>query len=341
MKWLGRSRSILTVLSFVLSFNAGSLWAATLAAFPGAEGFGAAATGGRGGTVYHVTNLNDSGAGSFRDAVSAGNRIIVFDVGGYIALLSAVSVSSNLTIEGQTAPGGGIGLMAAEVSLSAQSNIIIRNVRFRQGNEDPDTGKSALNMGTGNNIILDHCSFEYGQFDSVDAVGTTNFTVQNCIIADPIGQQFGAHVEVGPDTFYRNLWVSAHNRQPLAKSDTQYINNIIYNFQAGYTVADTAGDFTHDIVGNYFITGPSTTSPGDAYFQIDDNQSVYAVGNYMDSNKDGVLNGFPDNTVGSAAVLTTPWAATTSSIPTLSADPSTDCQTGVYPSVIASCKAMS
>jgi pectate lyase len=312
---------------------------AQVAAFPGAVGFGALATGGRGGTVYHVTNLNDSGAGSFRDAVSAGNRIVVFDVGGYIALLSAVSVSSNITLAGQTAPGGGIGIRAGEVSLSGKSNILIRNVRFRQGNEDPNTGRSALNMGTGNNIILDHCSFEYGQWDSVDAVGTTNFTVQDCIIADPIGQQFGAHVEVGPDTFYRNLWVNAHNRQPLAKSNTQYINNIIYNYQAGYTTANTGGVFSHDIVGNYFITGPSTTSPGNAYFQIGTNQSAYATGNYLDSNRDGVLNGSPDNTVGSAAVLAAPWAATTSSIPTLSMAPTSSCQTSAYTSVMESCGA--
>jgi regulation of enolase protein 1 (concanavalin A-like superfamily) len=288
-------------------------------AFPGAFGLGASATGGRGGTVYHVTNLNDSGTGSFRDAVSAGNRTVVFDVGGYIVLQSPVSVSSNLTIAGQTAPGGGIGIMAGEVSLSAQTNIIMRNVRIRQGNQDPLTGKSALNMGTAHNIILDHCSFEYGQFDSVDAVGTVDFTVQNSIIADPIGQQFGAHVEVGPSTFYRNLWVNAHNRQPLSKDNTQYINNIIYGYQSAYTVADTGGLFSHDLVNNYFIAGPETTSAGDAYFQVNSNQSIYAVGNFIDGNQNGVLDGTASNTVGSAKVLTAPWAATTSSIPTLSA----------------------
>ena len=231
---------------------------AQVVAFPGAFGFGASATGGRGGTVYHVTNLNDSGAGSFRDAVSAGNRIVVFDVGGYIVLKSPVSLSSNLTIAGQTAPGGGIGIMAAEVSLSAKTNIIMRNVRMRQGTLDKDTGKSALNMGTAQNIILDHCSFEYGQFDSVDAVGAVNMTVQNSIIADPIGQQFGAHVETGPSTFYRNLWVNVHNRQPLSKDNTQYINNVIYDYELGYTAANTGGFFSHDLINNYFITGPET-----------------------------------------------------------------------------------
>jgi len=228
-------------------------------------------------------------------------------------------VSSNLTIAGQTAPGGGIGLMGGEISLSGQSNVIIRNVRIRQGTDDADTGKSDINIGDGSNIILDHCSFEFGEWDTVDAVGTANFTVQNSIIADPIVQQFGAHVTTGPSTFYRNLWANAHNRQPLAKDNTQFINNVVYDYQAAYTVADTGGDFTHDIVNNYFITGPATTDSANTYFQIDDNQSVYAAGNMLDDNKDGILNGSAYNTVGSAKVLSSPWASTTSSIPTLSA----------------------
>lgn len=294
--------------------------AAQVTAFPSAVGFGANATGGRGGTIYHVTNLNDSGAGSFRDATSAGGRIIVFDVGGYVNLLSPVSVVGNLTIDGQTAPGGGIGIMGREVSLSNKSNIIMRNVRMRQGLLDPDSGKSTLNMGNASNIILDHCSFEYGQWDTVDAVGTVNMTVSNSIIADPIGQQFGAHVETGPSTFYRNLWVNAHNRQPLAKDNTQYINNIVYDYQLGYTTGNTGGHFSHDLINNYFITGPATTTPSDAWFQMDANQSVYAVGNYLDSAPDGILDGSSYNTIDSSGIyLTAPWASTTSSIPTLDA----------------------
>lgn len=302
------------MLSFVLPAAAQSP-----VAFPGAYGFGATATGGRGGTVVHVTNLNDSGPGSFRDAVSQPNRIVVFDVGGYIVLQSPVSLSSNLTIAGQTAPGQGIGIMAGEISASGKSNIIIRNVRMRQGNQDPQTGKSAFNMGTGSNIILDHCSFEYGQWDSVDAVGTLNFTVQNSIIANPLYQQFGAHVEKGPSTFYRNLWVNAHNRQPLSKDNTVYINNVIYDYELGYTSGNTGGIFSHDIVNNYFIAGPETTTPSDAFFQMNANQSVYAVGNYIDASPDGVLNGTLNNTVDASLVLNAPWSATTTSIPTLSA----------------------
>jgi hypothetical protein len=297
-------------------------WAPAFAqvpAFPTAIGFGAGATGGRGGTVVHVTNLNDAGAGSFRDAVSKPNRIVVFDLGGYIVLRSPVSVQSNITIAGQTAPGDGIGIMAGEISLSGKTNIIIRNLRMRQGTLDPLTGKSALNMGTGSNIILDHCSIEYGQWDSIDAVKTANFTVQNSIIANPVGQQFGAHVEGGPSTFYRNLWVNAHNRQPLSKDNTQFINNIVYNYQAGYTVANTGGYFSHDLVNNYFIAGPRTTSVNNAYYQVNNKQSIYAVGNLVDTSRDGALNGSARDTVGSALVLAAPWASTTASIPTLPA----------------------
>jgi len=320
-------------IALVSILAAASAGAQTLA-FPGAYGFGASATGGRTGTIYHVTNLNDTGTGSFRDAVSTGNRIVVFDVGGYVVLQSPVSLSSNLTIAGQTAPGGGIGLMGREISLSGKSNIIMRNVRMRQGLLDTDTGKSALNMGTAKNVILDHCSFAYGQWDSVDAVGAVNVTVQNSLIADPIGQQFGAHVETGPSTFYRNLWVNAHNRQPLAKDNTQYINNIVYDFELGYTTGNTSGHFSHDLINNYFITGPMTTTPSDAWFQMDANQSVYAVGNYLDSAPDGILNGSVYNTIDSSGIyLTAPWSSTTTSIPTLDA-------TSAYTSVVASSGAL-
>ncbi|CAJ2510086.1 Uu.00g059860.m01.CDS01 [Anthostomella pinea] len=278
-------------------------------AFTGAVGFGAIATGGNSGATYHVTTLADSGNGSFRDAVSAENRNIVFDVSGYIVLESAVSLSSSITINGQTAPSPGIGIMAGEVSASDKSNIIIRNLRMRQGNLDSDSGKSAFNMGGATNIILDHCSVAYGQWDSIDGVGITNITISNSIIAFPIGQQFGAHIEGNQATYFGNLWVSGHNRQPLSKANSQYINNVVYNYQAGYTVANTGGVFSHDIIHNYFIAGPSTTSVSNYYYQINAGQSVYATGNYADTDSDGVLNGAQENKVGSAVVLSAPWAS--------------------------------
>ena len=308
-------------------FNLRLVWAFLAAAsnvlaqnaFPGAVGFGAIATGGNSGTTVTVTNLNDSGAGSLRDAVSSSNRNIQFSVSGYIELKSALSLSSDITINGQTAPSPGIGVMGGEVSASDKNNIIIHNFRMRQGTLDSDTGKSAFNMGGATNVILDHVSVAYGQWDSVDAVGAVNITVSNSIIAFPIGQQFGAHVETGPATFYGNLWVSGHNRQPLVKCDTQYVNNVVYNYQAAYTSGNTGGSFKHDIINNYFIAGPSTTDASNYYYQMGSDQSVYANGNYADTSKDGTLNGAQENSVGSAAVLSSPWSSSSSGLATYSA----------------------
>ena len=292
---------------------------AQVPAFPGAVGFGANATGGRGGAIVHVTNLNDAGPGSFRDAVNVPNRIVVFDVGGYIVLKSPVSVQGNITIAGQTAPGDGVGIMGGEVSLSNKTNIIVRGLRVRQGNLDPLTGKSAIGAANTTNFILDHCSIEYGQWDSFDAVKAVNFTVQNTIIANPIGQQFGAHVEGGPSTFYRNLWVNGHNRQPLAKDNTQYINNVVYDYQAGYTVGNTGGYFSHDLVNNYFVAGPGTSTASNYYYQVNNKQTIYAVGNFADTNRDGTLNGSAQDKVGSAIPSATPWAPTTLAITAMTA----------------------
>ena len=106
---------------------------AQVSAFPGALGFGAYATGGRNGTVVHVTTLADSGAGSFRDAVSHSGRTVVFDVGGYVSLASAVSVQSGITIAGQTAPGGGVTIYGHRLSYSGANNSITRFIRARMG----------------------------------------------------------------------------------------------------------------------------------------------------------------------------------------------------------------
>src|SRR5262245_62036060 len=189
-------RAMLVALILLCSLHSSRVAFGQVRAFPEAEGFGALTTGGRGGSIYHVTNLNDSGPGSFRDAVSVGNRIVVFDVGGYINLLSECAVQSNTTIAGQTAPGDGIGVTGAEVSMGQQSNIIIRHVRFRPGDTATSTA-NGVNMYRGQNVILDHISVEFAPWNNLSAVGdgtrdATNITVQNSIIADPINQQFGA-----------------------------------------------------------------------------------------------------------------------------------------------------
>jgi hypothetical protein len=287
-------------------------------AFPGAVGVGKVATGGRGLPVYHVTNLDDSGTGSFRDAVSQSNRFVVFDVGGYVNLATPVSAKSNLTIAGQTAPGDGIGIMGREVSFSGASNVICRYVRFRQGDLDPDSTKSGINLLNTSKMIFDHVSIEFAQWNNIDAVGASNITVQHSISANPIGQQFAAHTETGPYTWYRNLFANAHNRCPLAKANTQYVDNVIYNYQAGYTAGNTAGLFSHDMVHNYFISGPRTTSAGNYFYQMD-TQQVFIDGNFADTNNDGVLNGSMTSYPGATTHLTAPFSPDTASLATTSA----------------------
>jgi hypothetical protein len=184
--------------------------------------------------VYHVTTLADSGTGSFRDAVSQPNRIIVFDVGGTITLASPVSCKSSLTIEGQTAPGG-IAIIGHEVSFSEQTNEIVRYVHIRPGSLS-SSGEDGINVGDGTNMIFDHVSIEFAGYNDIDAVGNIgidSMTVQSSIIADPMydgtsaKQGFGAHSEHigGHFTWWRNLWVSCHDRQPLAKVNTIFINS--------------------------------------------------------------------------------------------------------------------
>jgi hypothetical protein len=289
-----------------------------LLAFPGAVGFGAAATGGRASAAYHVTQLGDTGAGSFRDAVSTGHRIVVFDVGGIINLASALPVAGDLTIAGQTAPGGGIAIEGREVSFTNSSNDIVRNVRFRQGTNDPDNGKSVIAADSSTLLIFDHVSIEFGQWDNLDVNSGMNVTLQRSIIANPIGQQFNAHCTSGRLSWYEDIFSSAHNRNPLAKGDTQYVNNVIYDFQAGYTAGNSAGVFQHDVVNNYFISGPATSNAGDAFFQVND-QSMYFEGNMLDSSADGTLNGSAMGFPAGAAKLTAPWIASTTSLATATA----------------------
>ena len=295
-------------------------------AFPEALGFGANVTGGRAGTVYHVTNLNDSGEGSFRDAVSQGNRIVVFDVGGIINIKTAVSIKSNITIAGQTAPGEGIAIHGGKLSTGKQSNIIIRYLRIRPGENTASTKDDALNLYDAKNVIVDHCSVELapwnnfgGSSDNAD-YRVTGITVQNSLIANPIGQQFGAHIESidGTWAWYYNAFVNTHNRNPLDKINDIFVNNILYNFEAGYTT-HTSAKFKHDIVNNYFVYGPEGKNE---WFQVDKNQSIYANGNLIDKNRDGVLNGGPTSIYyyqGPGEELKNPWNELTTKGPMMSA----------------------
>ena len=117
-------------------------------------------------------------------------------------MLTAVSCKSNITIAGQTAPGGGIGFRGGEISFAKQSNIICRGIRIRPGSETASSTDDALSIYLAHNAIFDHCSIEFAPWNNIDGVGdnatgnlVTNITFQNCLIADPTGQQFGAHCE--------------------------------------------------------------------------------------------------------------------------------------------------
>lgn len=321
---------------------AGSVFAAdAVKAFPEALGFGEFVTGGRGGTVYHVTNLNDSGEGSFRDAVSAPNRIVVFDVGGIINIKTAVSVKSNITIAGQTAPGEGIAIHGGKVSTGKQSNIIIRYLRIRPGEKTASNNDDALNLYDSKNIIVDHCSIELAPWNNFGGSSDnanyriTGVTVQNTLVANPIYQQFGAHIESvdGTWAWYYNAFINTHNRNPLDKINDVFVNNVHYNFEAGYTT-HTSTHFKHDIVNNYFVYGPKGSNP---WFQVDKNQSIYASGNMIDTNRDGVLNGGASNIYyyqGPGEELKEPWNEMTNKNPVYSAATAwrlVNSQSGVLP----------
>ncbi|MET0592787.1 MAG: pectate lyase [Polyangiaceae bacterium] len=266
-----------------------------LVAFPGAQGFGRFATGGRGGTVYHVTNLDDSGAGSLRDAISQANRIIVFDVGGVIRIGSRLVFKNNQTIAGQTAPGGGITIYGDGTSFSAASNTIVRYVRFRMG-IGGESGKDTVTMANGHDVIWDHCSLSWGRdgtFDLNQESGAElyNLTLQDSIVAQGLQtHSTGGLVNTQGTSILRSLYIDNNSRNPKARGTTQFVNNVIYNWVvSAYILGDTSGRSDGYVVGNYFVTGPETSggtldSPTPEYH-------IFADGNFYDNNRDGTLNG--------------------------------------------------
>jgi pectate lyase len=261
-------------------------------AFSDAEGFGQFASGGRGGEVYHVTNLYDSGTGSFRDAVSQPNRLVVFDVSGIIRLKSNVAVSSRLTLAGQTAPGDGVMLYGRSVTFSGQNNIIVRYLRFREGIAG-NKGKCSVNLSGGSDMIFDHCSIEWGRWDCLGLTqGSHDITFQNCIIGEGVDpQRFGSLSDsVTNITYSHNLWINNQSRNPKAKGHIQYINNVVYNWGVcGLVGGHSATDHFLDAIGNYFIAGPNSGPHAVGEFKATDH--VFQKDNFADLNLDGKLNG--------------------------------------------------
>ncbi len=267
-------------------------------AFPEAVGFGRYATGGRGGPVYHVTNLDDSGPGSFRDAISQPGRVVVFDVSGIIRIDSRLVFSKNLTIAGQTAPGEGVVVYGDGVSFSGADNLICRYMRFRMGTSGT-SDKDAAGIANGRNMIFDHISVSWGRDEtfsiSWDDKGTepTNITIQNSIIAQGLlPHSAGGLVQTsGGVTLFRNLYIDNHTRNPKVKGLNQFVNNVVYNWGGGgcYILGDSEGTSWATIINNYFVRGPSGS--GSAYSRANGNFQLFAAGNYTDMDRDGTLNG--------------------------------------------------
>jgi hypothetical protein len=287
-------------MSRLCTFAAALLFAPALAAngaglpaFPGAEGFGALATGGRGGEVVHVTTLNDAGPGSFREAVSQPNRIVVFDVGGVIKITSPVSVKSNITIAGQTAPGGGITIAGDSVSFSNASNVIARYLRCRMG-ETGTSGKDAVAVANSTNMIFDHLSVSYGRDENLSVTGTSkDITIQDCLIG--LGLQphsCGGLIQADGVSILRTLYIHNHTRNAKIKQKNQYVNNVVYNWGAGaYIAGDSAGRSDATLLGSYFIKGPANGS--NAITRANENFHIFAQGNLVDDNRNGTLDGRP------------------------------------------------
>ncbi|MBR1444491.1 MAG: hypothetical protein IJ583_13285, partial [Firmicutes bacterium] len=209
-----------------------------LLAFPGAEGGGMYTLGARAADnceIYHVTNLNDSGAGSFRDAVSQGNRIIVFDVSGTIMLKSRLMIrNGNLTILGQTAPGEGICIGGESVAFEGKNteegllrNVIVRYLRFRMG-DNSFSAEDGVGVKFAENVILDHCSVSWSVDECLSSYAVKNFTAQWCIVSESLNNSVhpkGAHGYGGiwggiNSSFHHNL-VSHHtSRNPRIAGTT-------------------------------------------------------------------------------------------------------------------------
>ncbi|KAL0577870.1 hypothetical protein V5O48_004106 [Marasmius crinis-equi] len=274
--------------AFLLLLSYVSVCSALLA-FPGAEGFGAQSTGGRGGSVYIVTNLNDSGSGSFRDAVSQPNRTVVFAVGGVINISSRIVVSSHVTIAGQTAPGQGITIYGNGLSYSAASNTITRYIRFRMG-KGGDSGKDGITIANGDNMIFDHVSVSWGRDETFSINGdVSNVSIQDSIIAQGLDtHSCGGLIQTdGGVSIIRSLYIDNKTRNPKVKGVNEFVNNVSF---PGYIAGDSDGPSEANIVGNVFISGPNTSAH--PFTRGNANFVAYVSNNYYDPDQDGTLNGW-------------------------------------------------
>ena len=290
-------------------------------AFPGAEGYGAFARGGRGGKVLFVTNLNDSGPGSLREAINTkGPRTVIFRVGGVIELKKPLQIREPfITIAGQTAPGDGICLKGAEDTLTLNNthDVIIRYLRVRTGHTgDKDENKGdCISCYSAENFILDHCSTSWGTDETISCTQTCDrYTVQWCVIAEGLNYRshsMGSILGGDRSSWHHNLYAHCGTRNPrfagLCRCD--FRNNVIYDWggACGY------GDFREvNYVNNYAKPGPSTTQKPLRFIQGDSivmPGTLFLSGNVLD----GSAEACRDNRLGTGfdqeAFAETPHAA--------------------------------
>lgn len=283
----------------VCLFMAAAYMQAQPIAFPGAEGYGKYTTGGRGGRVLVVTNLNDSGKGSFREAVEQqGPRIVVFAVDGTIELKSPLRIiNDSITIAGQSAPGDGICLKDYPLVVNA-SNVIVRYIRVRVGDRyqlDND-GLGGGRYGQ-KNVVLDHLSVSWSIDECLSIYKTENLTVQWCLVAHSLNASVhtkGRHGFGGiwggyKATFHHNLLANHASRNPRFSSvdGTKWVdfrNNVVYNW--GFKTAYGGGHHAEiNMVGNYYKPGPASQHHRLLDVAEDGTGRYYVAGNVMEGDE--------------------------------------------------------